>query len=108
MATSEDTLETISGIIKRLWDKHDGQRATLAVLVAQAKRMVEENSDPEYIRGRRWIDFACEEFGRGEREVRKLLRIGNSPDPVAAHETEKARRREQMNALNKSRPLQRV
>jgi hypothetical protein len=99
MASSEDTLETISGKIKFLWDKHDNQRATLAVLVAQAKRMVEENSDPEFIRGRSWKEFAFQEFDRTASEVRKLIRMGNSPDPVAAHEEEKRKRREQMQAL---------
>jgi hypothetical protein len=97
MADVEDTLEVITGKIRFMWRKDDERRAALAVLVAQAKKMVVEGTDP-YIKGRKWYDFAFEEFDRGPREIRKLLAIGRAPNPAAAHEAEKAATRERVQA----------
>ena len=104
MATSEDTLETITGLINAHWKKMDDHRATLAVLVAQAKRMVEANADPKFIRGRTWREFAFEEFdGRCPKEIAKLVRMGNSSDPLRAHEAEKSATRERVRNLRERR-----
>jgi hypothetical protein len=90
MASAEDPLEVVTGKIRFLFQKTDDHRATLAKLAFQAKQMVETGLDP-YIQGRNWHTYAFEEFGgRHAGEIRKLVKMGGSPDPSAAHAREKA------------------
>ena len=103
MATSDDTLDVVTRKINAVWKKRDDYRVTLALLVWRAKQMVESGDDP-YIRGRRWSVYASEEFGgRHPGEIRKLLKIGMSSDPSAAHQEEKAAARGGMARLRARR-----
>jgi len=88
MASSEDTLETITGKINAMLKRRDDRRVTLAVHVYQAQQMVEKGED-SYIKGRSWPIYAAEEFGRHHGEIRKLVKMGESSDPSAAHERER-------------------
>jgi hypothetical protein len=97
MASSEDTLETISRKIKFFLRKFEDQRATLAVLLAQAKALVDQGGHP-YAEGRDWDAFSVEEFERHPKEIEKLIRIGRAPDPTAAAEAIRKRDREQKKA----------
>ena len=66
---------------------------TLALLVCQAEQMVEKGDDALHSEAPRKA-YAFDEFGgRSAGEIRKLLTMGKSSDPSAAHEREKEKAR---------------
>jgi hypothetical protein len=99
-AMIEDTLETITGQINAHWNKVDDHRATLGVLMAKAKELVEVG-DP-FAEGLPWKGYVATHFlkkdgtARTIRDCNRLLLIGNSPDPQAKADEEREKTRTQV------------
>ena len=76
---SQDTLPVVAGKAVALLNKAQSQRATAAVLIAEAKRRVDagEPVDGEVMK---WRQFCLKYIPRSDREIRKLVAAGRSGD----------------------------
>lgn len=86
----DDSLETTTGKINALWQKSDDHQATLGVMMAHAKELVEAGD--AFANGMPWKAYVAVRFkkkngeSRSLRSVQQLLQIGNAPDPQAKAE----------------------
>lgn len=98
-----DMLDTVVGQIKARLKKVDDYRVSAAVLIHEARELVQEGAAGE---GVKWSEWAPKQFKIGYREVKRLAFIGAAPSPEAAMEdyrTAEATRMKELRASRKSR-----
>ncbi len=74
-------LDTLVGQIKARLKKVDDYRVSAAVLIHEARGLVQEGAAGE---GVKWSEWAPKQFKIGYREIKRLAGIGSAPSPEAA------------------------
>ena len=79
--SGRDPLDVVASKILIHWKESEDQRLTAALLLREAKGRVEAGEDEHFATFQAW----CSEKlpGRSERDIRRLLLIANSPDPIS-------------------------
>jgi hypothetical protein len=101
-------LDNLTAEIRVRWKKDADNRVTLGCLLAEAKRRVEDGEWVHPITAapgdwRTYQVVALQLDCRSDRDIRRLLAIGNSGDPYAKAEADRARAREGMAAVRAGR-----
>jgi hypothetical protein len=77
--------------INKLFEERDTNRAVLGHELLEAQKQV----NAELGRGH-WEEWCAANVKRSQKDIQKIMGIAASPDPIAAHEAEKAATRERM------------
>lgn len=99
-ATTE--LHTLVGNIKARLKKVDDYRVSAAILLYEARALVEQGDAGE---GVKWSEWAPKQFGIGYREIKRLTHIGGAPSPEAAMEDYRQAEATRMKELRASRKV---
>jgi hypothetical protein len=110
MTGASDTLEVIGGKIQAYLKRSDDQRLSAAMLIAEAKARIDagEMFEPPSVKdnpqdeavvyaalraGPTWQSYCALYIQRSDRDIRRLLAVARSDDPVAAVAADRERNR---------------
>jgi hypothetical protein len=88
-----DPLDVVAGKIRALWQRAEDQRLAAALLLREAKERVEAGEDPRFVSFPVWCQVHLP--GRSSRDIRRLIKIANAPDPKSALDDLRVKTREQ-------------
>ena len=91
----KDTLDTIAGKINAAWKRWDDLRVSTAKLLLEAKTRIEAGEDPSYPTFFEWCHDKLTPT-RTERDIRRLLKIANAPEPDKEANRQRQKARESM------------